>query len=66
MCKYFNTFKTQMILSKTCRDVTASGLYVLTYHYLLEGNTSPPQVFLAGGLAGRIENLRLPETFKSL
>jgi hypothetical protein len=55
-----------MILPITCRDVTASGLYVLTYHFLLEGNTSPPQVFLAGGLAGRIENLRSPETFKSL
>ena len=38
----------------------ASGLYVVTYHFLLEessgSSSSSAAVFMAGGLAGRIEN----------
>ncbi len=35
------------------RDVKASGFYVVIYQSVLDENSSPQRVFLAGGLAGR-------------
>ena len=52
-------------LSLLPRDIKASGFYVVIYHSFLDGDSSPHRVFLAGGLAGRIEFFLASRTIDS-
>jgi hypothetical protein len=50
---------TKIFFQNAYRDVKASSLYVVTYHFLLAEDSSPGSVFMAGGMAGRTWSLTL-------